>query len=220
MMSESADISSVDGFIKQAEAARQRQAWDDAIKVYQVALRQAAEDPRLRLGLAQSYEAKARQIGLKPLFLVALQEYWRLVNANPADVKAVDGLLAVAFNAGQLPEVMEEFRDRIKKYPEIGSYRTIFKKIETLFLFSAEPRKTMAAGPRGAIHTILGRVLPFVALACLLGWVVVQMKAGKTPAAELPVAVRVLQAIFAKFGIFSIVAYGVYQTHLRLRSSR
>lgn len=210
---------SLEVLLKEADNARQRQWWDEAVKLHQAALKAFPDEPRLRLGLAQSYEGKARQTGLNPFFLMALQEYWRLVNANPADVKAVDGLLAAAYNAGQLDEVMEEFRSRMNQHPEVEAYKTTFKKIETLFLFSAEPRKSTAPGPNGFLHLLVGKILPFVALACFLGWFFLRLKAGSGGGAISP-TVRLLEAALPRFSVFSILAYLIYQGYLRLRSSR
>jgi tetratricopeptide (TPR) repeat protein len=219
MTSNDDDLSTSQGYLKQAEAARQRQAWDEAIKIYQVALRQLPDDGPLRLGLAQAYEAKARQMNLKPIFLMALQEYWRLIHVDPSNVKAVDGLLAVAYNAGQLAEVMEEFRALMTTFPEVDAYKQAFKKIETLFLFSAEPNKTAAAGSPGIVHTILGRGAPLAALVCLLGWVIVRMKGGPTGESLSPL-MRGLQALFFKTTFFLMLTYVGYQGFLRLRNTK
>lgn len=211
--------SSLETLLKEADNARQRQWWDEAVKLHQAALKAFPDETRLRLGLAQSYEGKARQTGLNPFFLMALQEYWRLVNANPGDVKAVDGLLAAAYNAGQLDEVMEEFRSRMNQHPDVEAYKTTFKKIETLFLFSAEPRKPTAPGPQGILHVLAGKILPFVALACFLGWFFLRLKAGPNGDTLSPTT-RLMESVLSRFSVFAILGYLFYQGYLRLRSSR
>lgn len=208
-----------DSVLKEAELARQHQLWDDSVKMLQTAIKQNPSDGRLRLALAQSYEGKARQTGVDSFFLMALQEYWRLVNANPGDVKAVDGLLAAAYNGGQLSEVMEEIRARMAKNPEIDAYKVVFKKIETLFLFSAEPKKAATAGPKGFVHLLASRILPFVSLACFIAWTILRLKSG-AQGGSLSANARLLDVALSRFALFSILGYLGYQAFLRIRSSR
>lgn len=210
-------FSSSEGYLKQAEAARQKQAWDEAIKVYQIALRQLPDDLPLHLALAQAYEAKARQTNIKALSEMAIQEFWRVVRADPTQTKAVDGLLAAAYNAGRLSEVMEEFRGLMAAHPEVEAFKMAFKKIETLFLFSAAPPPVGGSG--GPLQTAMERGAPLAALVSLLGWVVVRMKGGPTGESLSPL-MRGLQELFLKFGVFSAVAYLGYLGFTRLRKTQ
>lgn len=215
-MSSDAEELSLDSFLKQADIARQRQAWDDVIKIYQVALKQAPEDRRFRFGLAQAYSAKADQSGFKAMHQRALEEFWRLVNGDPSDVKAHDGLLATAVKADQLADVMEEYRQRMTRLPENSFYKDAFKKIQTLYFLRAEPTKVTAASG-GFLNVFAGRLAPLGALGCLLAWVFVRMKIG--PNAETAGrTLLLLESVLGRLGFFLILgslayyAYRIFRT--------
>lgn len=218
MTQDGTDDQSVEIYLKQAEIARQRLAWDDAVKVYQIALRQAPDDRRLRLGLAQSYEAKAQQAGLKPMFLMALQEYWRLVGQDPTDPKLHDGLLAVAMKADRMEDTLAEYQVRQKDHPEVEAYKEAFKKLQALLLLRAEPVVAASQSPKGFAHTLMSRIVPFLFLGCLIGWLVVAMKMGPGGAANPNL--KATAAVLSKSSFFLIAIYLGYQVFLRLRSSK
>lgn len=217
-MTTGADESSVEAFLKQADIARQRQAWDDVIKIFQVALKQAPEERRFRFGLANAYSGKADQAGFRPLHQRALEEYWRLVNSDPSDDKAHDALLATAVKADQLAEVMEEYRSLMAKFPESTIYRDTFKKIQTLYFLRAEPVQPAPAGG-GIIHILAGRAAPLGALGCLLGWVVVRGKIGAN-IASAGKNLLLMNAVFSRVGLFLFFGSLAYYTLRYLRTRR
>lgn len=207
-MTSDAEELSLDSFLKQADIARQRQAWDDVIKIFQVALKQAPEDRRFRFGLAQAYSAKADQSGFKAMHQRALEEFWWLVNSDPSDMKAHDGLLATAVKADQLADVMEEYRQRMTRLPENAFYKDAFKKIQTLYFLRAEPKKQTSGG--GFVNVVAGRLAPLGALGCLLAWVFVRMKIGPN-ADTASRSLIVMESIFGRLGFFLILgALGYY----------
>lgn len=209
---------SVEAFLKQAEIARQRQSWDDVIKIFQVALKQMPEERRFRHGLAQAYGAKADRAGFKPLFQRSVEEYWRLVNSDPLDVRAHDGLLAAAVRADQLPDVMEEYRARMNQQPDLEIYRETFKKIQTLYFLKAEPAKPVAAGSK-FLHTAMARVAPLLSLALLIGWVILTFKIGPNRASANPKLLATSAALL-RIGLFVLAGSLVYQGVRFFRTSK
>ncbi|MBL0058213.1 MAG: hypothetical protein IPP35_03700 [Elusimicrobia bacterium] len=184
------ETSTIEAFLKQADIARQRQAWDDVVKIFQVALKQLPEERALRRGLAAAYVAKADRMGFKPMYQRAMEEYWRLVTSDPSDELSHEGLLTAAVKADQLGEVLEEYRARIARSPDVDFYRAAFKKIQALYLMRVETKTDAAPGGR-FVPLILGRVAPIVALLCLVGWVVVRFKIGPHPELASPKLIAV-----------------------------
>ncbi|MBK8574128.1 MAG: hypothetical protein IPN90_00070 [Elusimicrobia bacterium] len=206
----------VEGFLKQADIARQKQAWDDVVKIFQIALKQIPDDRRLRHGLAAGYTAKADRLSFRPFYQHAIEEYWRLVNSDPKDEKAHEGLLTAAVKADQLADVMEEYRARLARGSEVDCYRSAFKKIQALYLLRAEPQKeTPPTG--GFLRTAFGRVAPLVALVCLVGWTVVRIKIGPHPDAASPKMLAAATAL-VRTGIFSFMVSFFYYLVRFLRS--
>jgi tetratricopeptide (TPR) repeat protein len=205
----------VDVFLKQADIARQRQGWDDAIKIYQLALKQAPSDVRLHLGLAQSYQSKGDQAVSPPHYLMALQAYWRVLTLDPAHAKANDGILAAAQRAGQLQEVMEEFQARAARHPEIAAYKETFKKIQTILLMSVTQAQVGATAPAGFIHMLMARVAPLASVLLIIGSVVLRGYArykGGAPTLEA------LGSIALKTGFFALFVAVGYRLYSRSRN--
>ncbi len=208
----------VEGFLKQADIARQRQASDDVLKIFQIALRQVPDDRRLRHGLAAAYVAKADRVSFKPFYQHALEEYWRLVNSDPKDAKAHEGLMTAAVKADQLAEVMEEYRARIARGAEAESYKEAFKKIQTLYFLKAEPVQN--SGPSGGfVRTVFGRAAPILALVCLIVWVIVRQKMGLQPDSASP-KLAAFAVLMGRTGIFSLVASLTYYSIRLFHSSK
>lgn len=208
----------VEAFIKQADIARQKQAWDDVVKIFQIALKQIPEDRRLRHGLAAGYVAKADRMAFRPFYQHAIEEYWRLVNSDPKDEKAHEGLLTAAVKADQLGDVMDEYRARLARGSEIESYRGAFKKIQALYLLKAEPNRE-AAPAGGFIRTAFGRVAPLVALVCLVGWTIVRMKIGPRPEVASPKMVATA-TVLVRTASFALLASLSYYTIRFFRTSK
>lgn len=212
------NVSIVDAFIKQAEIARQKQAWDDVVKIYQIALKQIPEDRRLRHGLAAAYVAKADRAAFRPLYQHALEEYWRLVNSDPKDHKAHDGLLTAAEKADQLGELVDEYKARLARGSDVESYRVAFKKIQAIYFLKAEPQRE-AVSTGGFIRTAFGRVAPIVALVCLVGWTVVRLKIGPREDIASPKMIAAAKALL-RTGGFSLLASLFYYTFRFFRTSK
>ncbi len=208
----------VEGFLKQADIARQRQSWDDVLKIFQIALRQVPDDRRLRHGLAAAYVSKADRVSFKPFYQHALEEYWRLVNSDPKDPRAHEGLMTAAVKADQLAEVMEEYRARIARGVEAESYKEAFKKIQTLYFLKAEPVQSSAPSG-GFVRTVFGRAAPIVALVCLIVWVIVRQKIGVQPDSESP-KLAAFAVLMGRTGIFSFVASLFYYSIRFFQSSK
>ncbi len=208
----------VEAFVKQADIARQKQAWDDVLKIFQIALKQIPDDRRLRHGLAAAYVAKADRMAFRPFYQHAIEEYWRLVNSDPKDEKAHEGLLTAAVKADQLGDVMDEYRARLARGSEVESYRAAFKKIQALYFLKAEPQPEAPSGG-GFIRTALGRVAPIVALVCLVGWTVVRLKIGPRSEMASPKMIAAATAL-VRTGLFSLLASLSYYTVRFLRNSK
>lgn len=207
-----------EGFLKQADIARQRQAWDDVLKIFQIALKQVPDDRRLRHGLAAAYVAKADRVSFKPFYQHALEEYWRLVNSDPKDAKAHEGLMTAAVKADQLAEVMEEYRARIARGVETDSYKEAFKKIQTLYFLKAEPVQTSGSSG-GFLRTVFGRVAPILALVCLIVWVILRQKIGLQPDSASP-KLAAIAVVTGRAGFFSFIASLVYYSIRLFHSSK
>lgn len=212
------NASVVEAFLKQADIARQKQAWDDVLKIYQIALKQIPNDRQLRHGLASAYVAKADRMSFRPFYQHAIEEYWHLVNSDPKDEKAHEGLLTAAVKADQLADVMEEYRARLARGTDVESYRAAFKKIQALYFLKAEPQRDTASSG-GFLRTALGRVAPAVALLCLIGWTVVRLKIGTRPETASP---KLLAAatVLVRTTIFSFLATLSYHIPRFLRASK
>lgn len=208
----------VEAFIKQADIARQKQAWDDVVKIFQVALKQIPEDRQLRHGLAAAYVAKADRMSFRPFYQHAMEEYWRLVNADPKDDKAHEGLLTSAVKADQLGDVMEEYRARLARGSEVECYRAAFKKIQALYFLKAEPQRE-APATGGFIRKAFGRAAPILALLCLIGWTVVRLKIGPNSEVASPKLLATATALF-RTGMFAFLVSVSYYTLRILRSSK
>jgi tetratricopeptide (TPR) repeat protein len=208
----------VEAFIRQADIARQKQAWDDVVKIFQIALKQIPEDRKLRHGLAAAYVAKADRMAFPPFYQHAMEEYWRLVNSDPKDEKAHEGLLTSAVKADHLGDVMDEYRSRLARGSEVECYRAAFKKIQALYFLKAEPQKQdPAAG--GLVRTAFGRVAPILALVCLVGWTVVRLKIG--PQADMASPKLLATAtFFVRTGFFAGIASLSYFAIRYLRTSK
>lgn len=167
----------VEAFLKQADIARQKQAWDDVVKIFQIALKQIPDDRQLRHGLAAGFVAKADRLSFRPFYQHAIEEYWRLVNSDPKDDKAHEGLMTAAVKADQLSDVMEEYRARLARGTDVVCYREAFKKIQALYFLKAEPHRDTQSTV-GFVQTAFGRVAPAVALLSLIAWTVVRLKIG------------------------------------------
>ncbi len=208
----------VEAFIKQADIARQKQAWDDVVKIFQIALKQIPEDRRLRHGLAAAYVAKADRMAFRPFYQHAIEEYWGLVNSDPKDEKAHEGLLTASVKADQLGDVMEEYRARLARGSEVESYRGAFKKIQALYFLKAEPqREAPSAG--GFIRTAFGRIAPLLALICLVGWTIVRLKIGPRSEIASPKMLAAATAL-GRTGAFALLTSLSYYTFRFLRTSK
>jgi hypothetical protein len=208
----------VEAFLKQAEIARQKQAWDDVVRIFQIALKQIPDNRQLQHGLAAAFVSKADRMSFRPFYQHAIEEYWRLVNSNPKDDRAHEGLLTAAVKADQLGEVMEEYRARLARGTEVECYRAAFKKIQALYFMRVE---TQGSGPKtaGFFPFLFGRAAPIVALMCLVGWVVLRMKIGPRPELSSPKMLAVA-AVLVRTGIFSfLVSLGYYIFRI-LRTSK
>lgn len=208
----------VDAFVKQAEIARQKQAWDDVVKIYQIALKQIPEDRRLRHGLAAAYVAKADRMAFRPFYQHALGEYWRLVNSDPKDEKAHDGLLTAAEKANQLGDLVEEYRARLARGVDVECYREAFKKIQAIYFLKAEPQRE-APPSEGFIRTAFGRIAPIVALVCLVGWTIVRLKIGPHEELASPKMLATAKALL-RTGGFSLLASLSYYVIRFFRTSK
>jgi tetratricopeptide (TPR) repeat protein len=208
----------VEAFIKQADIARQKQAWDDVVKIFQIALKQIPEDRQLRHGLAAAYVAKADRMSFRPFYQHAMEEYWRLVNTDPKDDKAHEGLLTSAVKADQLADVMDEYRARLARGSEVESYRAAFKKIQALYFLKAEPQRE-APATGGVIRKAFGRGAPLLALLCLIGWTVVRLKIGPHSDTASPKLLAAATALF-RTGTFAFLISVSYYTFRFLRTSK
>ncbi len=212
------NASTLEAFLKQADIARQRQAWDDVVKIFQVALKQLPEERSLRRGLAAAYVAKADRMGFKPMYQRAMEEYWRLVTSDPSDDLAHEGLLTAAVKADQLGEVLEEYRARIARNPEVVFYRAAFKKIQALYLMRVET-KTDGPPPGRLVPLLLGRVAPIVALLCFVGWIVVRLKIGPHPELASP-KILAVAVLLRRTSAFLFVGSFAFYAIRYLRTSR
>lgn len=156
-------------------------------------------------------------MSFRPFYQHAIEEYWRLVNADPKDEKAHEGLLTAAVKADQLADVMEEYRARLARGTEAECYRTAFKKIQALYLLKAEPQQETSSGG-GFVRTVFGRVAPLVALVCLVGWTVVRMKIGPRPDLASPKLVATA-TVLVRTGFFTFLSSLSYYIIRFLRTS-
>jgi tetratricopeptide (TPR) repeat protein len=208
----------VEAFLKQAEIARQKLAWDDVVKIFQIALKQIPGNRSLRRGLAAAYVSKADRMSFRPFYHHAMEEYWRLVNSDPKDEQAHDGLLTAAVKADQLGEVMEEYRARLARGTEVECYRAAFKKIQALYFLRAEPQRD-APSSTDYFKFVFGRVAPIVSLVCLIAWVILRVKIGPQPDMASP-KMLAFATFFIRTGIFTFLVSLVYYALRIIRSSK
>lgn len=208
---------SVEAFLKQADIARQKQAWDDVVKIFQIALKQIPENRQLRHGLAAGYIAKADRMAFRPFYHHAVEEYWRLVNSDPKDEKAHEGLLTAAVKADQLADVLEEYRARLARGTEVECYRAAFKKIQALYLLKAEPQQEIHPSG-GFARAVFGRAAPLVALACLVAWIVIRIKIGPRPELASPKLVATA-TVLIRTGLFTFLSSLTYYVIRFFRNS-
>lgn|GEM_PF-3528165 len=209
---------SVDSFLRQADIARQKHLWDDAVRIYQVALLQIPDERRFHHGLAQVYGAKADHTGLTMFHQKAMDEYWRLIHSDPSDEKAHDALLAATVRSNLLGEVMEEYRSRMKQFPDVVAYANTFKKIQTLYFLKTSPVAQVETTGFGRLHKILTRGVPLVAFAFIIVWVVLTVKIGPRRDIANP-KLLVASVTSLRIGLFLLAGSLTYQIVRFFRSS-
>ncbi len=184
-----------------AEAARHRQVWEEAIRLYRFALQKSPSHMKAIHGLALSYEAKSREPGYGSYLESAMGEYRKMTALEPRLREAHDGLLAAAVRAGLLDELMEEYKSRISRGGDVLAFQECFRKMQALLLLRADPVKRDASPPPAAISFLFGLIAPGMGLICAGAALFLRVKGGGSQNALL-ISYGLMKLAFGAFTSF------------------
>lgn len=199
-------------YLQQAEAARQKMVWEEAIRLYRLTLKSTPDNLRARRGLAQAYEAKGQEPGGKAFLQMAMEEYRRIAAIDPSSPEPHDALLAAAVRTGQLEELVGEYKVRVAKDPGNEALRVAFRKMQTLFFLQAEPRKAASLPRHKMTWWVLEGALPLVSLLSLVAGLILRTYGANFAFGPL------LSKALLRSSWFGLLVYLIYKMFLSLRN--
>jgi tetratricopeptide (TPR) repeat protein len=198
-------------FLRQGDAALEKKAWGEAVRIYELALQQRPEDLyslRLYYGLAQAYEGKSRDEG-EPFLLKAMDQYRKMIDLDPECTEAHDGLLAAATKTQQLQGLLDEYKARLAADPSSEIYRNSFRKIEALLLMQAKPREPIHK-PHRFTWMLLEVGLPLFSLLGFLGHIFFRVQ-------KKFVAAEAIGSLLLRTSFFLLSVYLFYKVYMHFR---
>jgi tetratricopeptide (TPR) repeat protein len=204
----------IEALFQQAEVARQRQVWEEAIRLYRQTLLIDPTRIKSRLGLGQCYEAKSREEGFQACLQMALDEYRKAVRQDPSCVPAYDALLAVAVKTRDLDVVLDECKATLLASPDNPVLKEVIRKIQTLLLMQTERKSDVTSPPPPLVSFLFGLVAPGLALLSTAAYILLRLKGGGLENAAL------IGQVLIKVAVAAVVSFLGYKTYLVWRHTR
>lgn len=196
----------------QAETARHKQVWEEAIRLYRFALQKSPNHKESIQGLALAYQEKSREPGYESYFQSAVGEYRKLVLLDPLDPKAHDALLAAVLKADTLDALLDDYKRLAAQSSQPQIFKDGIRKIQTLLLLRTSNVKKGPPPLPGFVNLIFSLIAPGVAVVALIAGVIVRLK-GQTDTSTL-FTLALFKTSFAAF--FSFIGYKIF-VYLRSR---